>query len=344
MRNPFRTAGRTLGALVLACAALAGAALVTGCSTGPGSGSSASNADGAQAPRGAEVGAGGTSSGTGTSGGTDEAAGSKTKAADTRSLIVMAALQLSVRDPAQSAGRAEQTALAAGGYVAAESVGVGPQGLPAPDAVANAAVGSATGVSPLTLPEPDAATGSEQALLVLRIPPARLADVLAALSGSGSVAYRTRSETDVTGQVADVDSRVASAQAAITELRGMIGKAASMNDLISLEQALADRESDLESLEAQQRALADQVAYATVTVGYFTPSGTVVATAARHRNPFAAGLSASWHAVIALGRGLLAAAGWLLPFAVLLVLIGWPARRLVRNRRRRRPAQAAEEG
>jgi hypothetical protein len=142
----------------------------------------------------------------------------------------------------------------------------------------------------------------------------------------------------VTGQVADVDSRLASASASITELRGMIDKAASMNDLISLEQALATRESDLESLEAQQRALADQVAYATVTVGYFVPSGTVVAAAAPHRNPFAAGLIDSWHALIALGRALLAVAGWLLPFAVLVALLWWPVRRLVRTWRRRRPA------
>jgi hypothetical protein len=193
----------------------------------------------------------------------------------------------------------------------------------------------------MILPAPDAAAGSEQALLLLRIPPARLADVLAALSGSGSVSYRTRSETDVTGQVADVDSRVASAQASITELRGMIDKAASMNDLISLEQALASRESDLESLEAQQRALADQVAYATVTVGYFVPAGTVVAVAAGHRNPFAAGLTDSWHTLIALGRALLAVAGWLLPVVPLVVLLWWPVRRLARTWRRR-PTHSTE--
>jgi hypothetical protein len=195
----------------------------------------------------------------------------------------------------------------------------------------------------MTLPAVDAASGSDQVLLLLRVPPAHLPTVLATLSDGGSVAYRTQSETDVTGQVADVTSRVSSAQASITELRGMIDKAASMNDLISLEQALASRESDLESLQAQQRALSDQVDDATVTVGYFVPAGRVVAIpASGHRNPFLAGLSDSWHALGAAFHGLLAAAGWLLPFAVLVALLWWPVRRLRRTWWRRRPEHRTE--
>jgi hypothetical protein len=195
----------------------------------------------------------------------------------------------------------------------------------------------------MTLPAVNGAPKSEQALLVLRVPPAHLDAVLTALAGTGTVSYRTLSETNVTGQVADVASRLSSAQASIAELRGMIDKAASMNDLISLEQALASRESDLESLEAQQRALAGQVGYATVTAGYFVPAGQAAATVAgRHRNPFSAGLTDSWHALIAAGHGLLAAVGWLLPFAVLAALLWWPLRRLRRTWVRRRPEHRTE--
>ncbi|WP_034272154.1 DUF4349 domain-containing protein [Actinospica robiniae] len=280
----------------------------------------------------------------GSSAGGSSAGESTTKAdvADPQSLIIMAGLQLAVQNPDKAADAAEQTAIAAGGYVAGESEGVGSQVLPSADITADAAAGSATGVSPLTLPAPNAAPGKEQALLLLRIPPSRLADVLATLSGGGGIAYRTQSETDVTGQVADVDSRVASAKASISELRGLIDKAASMNDLISLEQALASRESDLESLEAQQRALADQVAYATVTVGFFVSAGAVVAPPVKHRNPFSAGLVDSWHALIAIGHGLLAVIGWLLPFLVIVAILWWPVRRVVRMVRRR-PARANTE-
>lgn len=335
MRKRFGTARRTVGTLMLVSTAVAGVGLVAGCGTNTNSAGSTANGAAARVPDAAVPDSGSGAGGSGAGGGTSPK--SATVAA-TQSLIIMAGLQLSVHDPAQAAAKAEQTVLASGGYVAAEAVGVGPQNPPAANAGADSSLADATGISPMTLPVPDAAAGSAQALLVLRVPPARLTEVLATLSGSGSVAYRTQSATDVTGQVADVDSRVASARASITELRGMIDKAASMNDLISLEQALASRESDLESLEAQQRALADQVAYATVTVGYFTPAATTTkaAAASHHRNPFAAGLTDSWHALIAIGRALLAVAGWLLPFAVLIALLFWPVRRLMRSRHRRR--------
>jgi hypothetical protein len=332
-----RTFRRTLGARVVALLAtavvVAGLGLAAGCSDHASSSSGTSNAGGVAAAPGAKGGAGGgASAGSGGS-------GSAVDVADTRDLIIMAGLQLSVKDPDQAAAGAEQAVLTVGGYVAGEAEGVGSQTLPSATTTADDSVDTSTGVSQMTLPSPDAAPNTQQALLLLRVPPAHLSAVLATLASAGGVAYRTQSETDVTGQVADVASRVASARASITELRGMIDKAASMNDLISLEQALSSRESDLESLEAQQRALSDEVGFATVTVGYFVPAGAVVKTASSgHRNPFAAGLGDSWHALVATFHGLLAAAGWLLPFGVLVALLWWPVRRLRRTTWwRRRP-------
>lgn len=337
------TAGRVGAAVLLAATVAAGAGLVAGC----GGGTSASSSAGGAAAR-PNAGGYGAGSGAGSTNGTSDGAAAGSSAtsgahvADTQNLIIMAALQAAVNNPDQAARSAEQAVVAAGGYVAGEAEGIGPQTLPGTDTSADASDASYTGISPLTLPAPDAAPKTEQAILLLRVPPAQLPKVLAALPGGGKVAYHTESRTDVTGKVADVSSRVASAQASITELRGLIDKAASMNDLISLEQALADRESDLEALEAQQRALAGQVAYATVTVGYFVDAGTPVATASPHRSPFVAGLVDSWHALIALGRALLAAAGWLLPFAVLAALLWWPLRRVGRTWRQRRTAHPTE--
>ena len=53
-------------------------------------------------------------------------------------------------------------------------------------------------------------------------------------------------------------SRVASAQQAIVRLRTLYGKAAKVRDVIAIEGELNSREADLESLQAQQRALAAQ--------------------------------------------------------------------------------------
>ena len=332
MRSQGR-ARRVVGATILVALGVAGVGLVAGCSGGESSSasSSAENGPAAEAPRAAD-GSGNTSAGSGS--GSASTSTSATSVAETGDLIVTAALQLAAKTPEQAAVQAEQTVISAGGYVAAEAEGVGPQTLPSANASADDSEAADTGVSPMTLPAVNGAPKSEQALLVLRVPPAHLDAVLTALAGTGTVSYRTLSETNVTGQVADVASRITSAQDSLTELRGMINKAASMNDLISLENALSTRESDLESLEAQQRALSDQIQYATVTLGYFVPatSSTTPPKPAAHHSGFEAGLLDGWHAFLATLRVLLAVIGWLLPFAIVVVLLWWPIRKLLRRR------------
>ena len=249
-----------------------------------------------------------------------------------RSLIITAGLQVKTGDAAAAAQKAQIIAQSAGGYVAGESIGPGSRTTPSagPSAAPEGSSGGASSdvPSPVTLPDVSGSSNSTQALLVLRVPPQSVDSVLTSLAGKDSVTYQTRSATDVTGQVADVASRVSSAQAAIAELRALIDKAASMNDLISLEQALSQRESDLESLEAQRKALSDQVQFATITVGYFS-QGAPAATPPV-RTGFMKGLTAGWHGFLAVIRGLLAAVGWLVPYLVVIVVLWWPVRRLVR--------------
>ena len=115
------------------------------------------------------------------------------------------------------------------------------------------------------------------ATLVLRIPPARLDDVLTQLSALGKEQTRHSSSRDVTTQVADVDSRVRSAVDAIAQLQGLYSKATRVADVIAIEGELSQREADLESLQAQQRALAGQVSLATLTL-YLVPAPVTAST------------------------------------------------------------------
>jgi len=250
-----------------------------------------------------------------------------------RSLIVTAGLQVKTDDAAAAAARAQIVVQGAGGFVAEESIGSGTQQVPTTSQGSASGTDTGTLPSPTILPDVAGASQTTQAMLILRVPPAQLDAVLAALAGKGSVTYQSRTATDVTGQVADVASRVTSAQAAITELRTLIDKAASMNDLISLEQALAQRESDLESLQAQSKALADQVQYATITVGYYSQGAPAAAPPVR--TGFMRGLTVGWHAFTRSVRGVLVVLGWLVPFAVLVAVLWWPVRRLVRRSRAR---------
>jgi hypothetical protein len=262
-----------------------------------------------------------------------------------RSLIITAGLQVKTSDAAASAANAQRVVQAAGGFVSEESIGSGSQSTPvttpggsssAPGTGSDGASGAQDLPNPVTLPDVTGASDTTQALLVLRVPPDKLDSVLAALAGKNDkVTYQSRTATDVTGQVADVSSRVASARAAIAELRTLIDRAASMNDLVSLEQALAQRESDLESLQAQQKALADQIQYATITAGYYSQGAPAAAPPVR--TGFMRGLTIGWHGFTSAVRAVLVSIGWLVPYLVLAVVLWWPARRLLSwNRARRR--------
>lgn len=339
-RSAKRRAGTAAGLLALL---IAGPVALTACSAGNSATSASSSAHdqggaaaagSAQAPESSKRdAAGGTSAFNG-----NAAAGSNTSnpavKLPSRDLVITVGLQVKTSDVSAAAAKAQVIVQGAGGYVANESVGSGQQVVTPGAAQSSGSADNSTAPPPATLPTVDDAADSTQAMLVLRVPPQSVDSVLTALAGKGTVTYQSRSATDVTGQVADVASRVTSAQAAIAELRTLIDKAASMNDLISLEQALAQRESDLESLQAQQKALADQVQFATITVGYFAQGKP--ASPPPVRTGFMRGLTVGWHGFLAVVRGLLATIGWLVPYAVVVAVLWWPVRRLVRWSRGRR--------
>lgn len=174
------------------------------------------------------------------------------------------------------------------------------------------------------------------ATLVLRVPPARLEPTLQALSRLGVEKSRRLSTVDVTSRVADVASRVASARAAIAQLRTLYRQASKIRDLIEVEAQLASREADLESLEARQRALANQVALATITL-HLVPAAKHHAkpAPAKHYSGFVGGLERGWHAFSTAVAWLAVAVGAVLPFLVLalvIALLTWQLRRRLRPR------------
>lgn len=161
-------------------------------------------------------------------------------------------------------------------------------------------------------------SGSQQtADLVLRVPPERVDQLLDALAGFGEELSRSVRSEDVTTVKADVDSRVESLQASLDRLRGLLADASDITDLVALERELAARESDLESLQAQQRALGDQISLATVSLS-------LVAQAPEPEDDsagFLGGLGTGWDAFLTVGSALLTGLGASLPFLVLVALI-----------------------
>lgn len=158
------------------------------------------------------------------------------------------------------------------------------------------------------------------ASLRLRVPPEALPAVLTRLSGLGKEISRQSSTTDVTEKVADVDSRAASARRAIARLRTLYAQATKVADVIAVESELSSREADLESLEAQQRALARQISMATVTLTLQTRAP-AAAPPRPHRGGFVGGLQRGWAGFVAAAAWVATAVGTVLPFALLLALL-----------------------
>jgi hypothetical protein len=168
--------------------------------------------------------------------------------------------------------------------------------------------------------------------LQLRVPPAALQPTLRQLSGLGDERYRKLSTTDVTQEVADVGSRIASARDSIKRLRVLYASAQKVRDVIQIESELNTREADLESLQARQRSLSLETADATINLSLVTAAKkkpvVVHHKPAHHRGGFVSGLDRGWDGFVAAAVWVANAVGTVLPFVALLVIVAIAVRRL----------------
>ncbi len=164
-------------------------------------------------------------------------------------------------------------------------------------------------------------TSPATAELRVRIPSAVFESTLAQLKRTGAVRNASISATDVTDQVKDYAIEVAGLRASVTRLQQLLGKASTTTDLVAIETSLTDRENTLEQTLAQQKELADQVSYATLSISIGTPA-TVHDPAP---STFGSGFAAGWTALVATAAALTVGFGvalpWLVVIGVLLLLV-----------------------
>jgi Domain of unknown function (DUF4349) len=323
-----RTGARA--ATVTAAAFLCGASLLlAGCSGGADSASNASRSAAGHAPAAINGTAGGTGEGgvaapraAAAAPGQTSSGGQPASSARTARLLVpgqriiyTAGLTVRAGDVDSAASLATGIVTGAGGYVAGEQSSINPA---------------------------DRATSAVS--LQLKIPVAAYPATLRQLSGRlGRQLSMSQQSQDVTGQVADVSSRVTSARAAITQLRTLLRRAGSINSLLGVQDQINSEESSLEALQAQQRALSRETAYATVALQLVSKHAPPVIHKRHSSHGFVAGLSAGWRALRNVTTSVLTGAGAVLPFALVAALAagigygGWRRRSL---RRRSRPSIA----
>lgn len=182
----------------------------------------------------------------------------------------------------------------------------------------------------------DDRSGSDRtarALLVLKVPPPRMDGLLDQLGGMGTERSRSSTTEDVTEDVADIGARVATMQASIARVRAILARADKIGDVVTVEGELSRRVTELESLQARQRALAGQTTYATVTLTLTAKSTQTEAAPPVDRDGFVGGLQDGWNAFTATVGWLLTVVGAVLPFLLILVPAGFAARWALRRSR-----------
>lgn len=290
----MRTPHRQRSAAALAALSLAGALALTGCGA-DGSRDSASDkaavapAQGNKAPEGAKGAAAAPAPAASGAGSADK--NGQQPVAVRPNVIRTATLGIETEDVQKTLAAARTAADGAGGYVGNESTKRG-------------------------------GDGRMTSTLTLRVPGERYDAVLSAMEGSGKLLHRKVDAQDVTEKVADIGSRVASQQASVARVREMMGKASALSEVVMLESELSRRQSDLESLLAQQTALKDQTSLGTITLEVSEPAAKPVAEEKKEKDPtFLGALRGGWEVFTKIVRYLTVAVGALLPFALTAALV-----------------------
>ena len=102
--------------------------------------------------------------------------------------------------------------------------------------------------------------------MTLRVPSNRFDDAMTAFGTLGEVEQRSQKSEDVTTKVLDNDARVRAAERSIRQIEALLSRAEDLGDIISIENDLARRQADLDSLKSQQAWLEDQTSLSTITV------------------------------------------------------------------------------
>lgn len=172
--------------------------------------------------------------------------------------------------------------------------------------------------------------GKGSATLVLRIPSKSQTSTIAKLRALGEVQDVQITSDNVTAEVADLEGRITALQASVDRLTALLATASNTDSLVTIESSLSSRQAELESLQAQQRALGDKVALSTITLRLVSEP---LPPEEDEPNTFFTGLTAGWESFVGFIIGLTVVFGALLPWLVFLGILGAITLVIIRWRR-----------
>jgi len=218
----------------------------------------------------------------------DTYSASSTASAGSQKIITTGALSLVVDESALGHVIAELQAIATslGGYVSTSSV---------------ALAGSSRGGT-----------------VVLGVPAGEFEKAVSEAESLGTLKHLSTTATNVTGQVADLGAQVNALEAARAQLEALFARAGTIPALLSVQNEITSVQSQIQQLQAQQRVLANEISFSSLTVALAMPSATHASAPSR--------FSKAWHQAVSHVEGglstLLADSGIVLFSVVLLIVLG----------------------
>jgi hypothetical protein len=169
--------------------------------------------------------------------------------------------------------------------------------------------------------------------LTVRVPSDRFDAARRDLAALGKVEYQALRGEDVSGQLVDFDARLKSLASQEEALRGLLGRATTVGEVLQVQTSLFDVRQQIEQLTAQKQNLEQAASLSTLQVSIFEPgAGFEPRPVDDDDEGLANAFRRAVDGAVAVIGGMILVVGWSVPIVVLGLVI-WAVSRLFRRRR-----------
>jgi hypothetical protein len=149
-----------------------------------------------------------------------------------------------------------------------------------------------------------------------RVPADEYESFLATVNETGTVVSSQQNTEDVTDQVVDLEARLRTLRAQRDRLRELYDQANDTEDVLAVEERLAEVQTEIERAEARLASLERQVALSTVTVEIREPRPGAPPEGAWYDTPLVEAFLASVNGVVVTVRALAVAGAYAAPYVI----------------------------